>query len=420
MATSGADDADEFTDGGSTAEYIRVEGIKGVLTKLRAREHELRETEARVQTARVGIAAEIAVAESELDDAVNAPVRKGQDPTLWLPDELLMAILLVVPMASLWKKQCSLVCRRWAGTVRGVSVQRRLREGRWEAYAAKWIEPRLIGRHADFLILALGVGRDGTVYSGDMVGTIKAWGSSSGVQPLWSIQAHATQVKAITVCMRGNVYSGSNDRTVGVWSGVDGTHLRTLRGHERWVHAVAVGADNKVYSGSHDCTVRVWSGEDGSHLQTLIGHTSSVRALAIGRDGRVYSGSGDCTIRVWAHSDGAHLYTLAGHTDQVRCLACGPDGIIYSGSQDTTIRAWSATDGTHVRTLHGLSEVTALACSPDNRVYSFSGGDRVLRIWSSGHGGNRPLASLYIGQVFDLAIRPDGTVCTAAKGAFAW
>jgi WD40 repeat protein len=80
------------------------------------------------------------------------------------------------------------------------------------------------------------------------------------------------------VCSRavgldGKVYSGSNDTTIRVWSGDDGTHLQTLVGHTRWVLALAVGLDGKIYSGSWDETIRVWSGDDGTHLQTLVGHT---------------------------------------------------------------------------------------------------------------------------------------------------
>jgi WD40 repeat protein len=95
-----------------------------------------------------------------------------------------------------------------------------------------------------------------------------------------------------------------------VWSGDDGTHLRTLEGHADVVCSLAVGLDGKVYSGSFDKTIRVWSGEDGTHLHTLMGHTSIVSALCVGRSNTVYSASYDTTIRVWSGEDGTHLRTL--------------------------------------------------------------------------------------------------------------
>jgi WD40 repeat protein len=47
------------------------------------------------------------------------------------------------------------------------------------------------------------------------------------------------------------VYSGGLDRTVRVWSAIDGTHIRTLEGHTSGVRALAVAADGVVYSASH-------------------------------------------------------------------------------------------------------------------------------------------------------------------------
>jgi WD40 repeat protein len=57
--------------------------------------------------------------------------------------------------------------------------------------------------------------------------------------------------------------------------------------------ALAVGPDGKVFSGSSDRTVRVWSGVNGAQLHTLKGGMGAVHcvcALALGRDGTMYSG----------------------------------------------------------------------------------------------------------------------------------
>ena len=153
-------------------------------------------------------------------------------------------------------------------------VKRRKREGKWAAYEAGIIKPRVLKGHMD-VVSAL----------------------------------------AVKIC------SASWDKTIRVWSGVHGTHLQTLKGHPWLITSLAVELDGKIYSGSLDRTIRVWSGRDGTHLQTLKGHTHTVRALVVGLDGKIYSGSYDTTIRVWSGVDGSHLQTLEGPTAVMSVLS---------------------------------------------------------------------------------------------------
>jgi hypothetical protein len=60
------------------------------------------------------VRAEVASAESELDVLVNAPAGRGRDPFEWLPDELLVMVLVMVPLATLCSGACERVCQRWA------------------------------------------------------------------------------------------------------------------------------------------------------------------------------------------------------------------------------------------------------------------------------------------------------------------
>jgi WD40 repeat protein len=235
------------------------------------------------------VRAEMASVESELDALVNAPVSGGRDPFEWLPDELVLMIMLMLPFEVLWSGACKRVCRRWARLTESAPVKRRKRDVRWAAYEAGVIKPR-------------------------------------------ELEGHNQGVCALAVGLDGKLYSGSEDETIRVWSGVDGTHLQALEGNTGSVCALTVGFDGKkVYSGSEDKTIRVWSGTDGTHLQTLVGHTGVVCALAVGRDDKLYSGSEDETIRVWSGADGTHLQTLVGHTGNVCALAVGRDDKVYSG-----------------------------------------------------------------------------------------
>jgi hypothetical protein len=419
----------------STPAAEQVDGVKAHLTALHARDVELLaviETanavhDAEVERARAvrdaaiecataereALRAEMALTESEFGALVNAPVSGGRDPFEWLPDELIVMIMLMLPFEVLWNGTCDRVCLRWARLTESAPVKRRKRDGRWAAYEKGAIKPRGLAGHTD-AVYALAVGLDGKVYSGSWDKTIRVWSGVDGTH-LQTLVGHTYGVRALAVGLDGKVYSGSSDKTIRVWSGVDGTHLQTLVGHTDIVWALAVGLDGKVYSGSCDKTIRVWSGVDGTHLQTLVGHTDIVWALAVGLDGKVYSGSSDKTIRVWSGDDGTHLQTLEGHTEAVDALAVGLNSKIYSGS-DETIRVWSAIDGSHLQTLEWNSQaVLSLAIGLDGNV--FSANYYGILVWSATDGAHlhHLHGSAYEGIGYALAVMRDGTLVSGGS-----
>jgi hypothetical protein len=319
---------------------------------------------------RDAVRAAIVSAEAGINALVNAPVSGGRDPTEWLPDELIVMIMIALPFDVLWSGVCRRVCRRWARLMESAPIKRRKRDGRWMAYTMGVIEPRLLeGYTSDVNAIALGL--DGKLFTASSDTTIRVW-SNNGSTHLQTLQGHWHIVTALAVGLDGKLFSGSYDMTIRVWSGVDGTHLQTLVGHAERIRALAVGLDGKLYSGSNDRTIRVWSTADGTHLQTLVGHAGHVRSLAVGLDGKVYSGSSDRTIRVWSGDNGAHAYTLEGHTSVVSALCVGINGKVYSGSWDGSIRAWSGADGAHLQIIAaslGDGHVEAMAVGRDGKIY---------------------------------------------------
>ena len=362
---------------------------------------------------REAVRAKVAVVESLLNEAVNAPVSGGRDPTAELPDELMLLVLELLPFETLLSGACEHVCQRWARLMESSSIVRRKRGGRWVAYEAGEIKPRMLEGHTDD-VNALAIGLDGKVYSGSSDKTIMVWSAVESGAPthLQTLQGHTDGVCALAVGLDGNIFSGSRDHTVRVWSGANGAHVRTLEGHTGFVFALAVGLDGKIYSGSSDTTVRVWAGNDGAHLHTLVGHALYVKALAVGKDGTVYSSSLDHTIRMWSGDDGALLRTLAMHAGLVRALAVGPDARVYSGAGNDSIQIWSPDDGRLVLTLAGDMRgggINALVASHDLKVFSGSD-DGTLRVWNSKSGARMHAFNVSAERVHALAMGSDGTL----------
>jgi len=244
----------------------------------------------RVTAEREAVRADMASAESEFDALVRAPVSGGRDPFEWLPDELIVMIMVRLPFEVLQGRVCERVCQRWERLMERAPVQRQKRDGRWAAYEAGAIKPR-------------------------------------------TLEGHGGAVYALAVGLTGKVYSGSDGMMIQVWSVENGSHIQTLVGHRDVVSALAVGLTGKVYSGSYDRTIRVWSGDDGTHLKTLaeLQLGQRVLSLATGPKGIIFSCLLNNTVQVRRCGDGALLYTLRGHTHETYALAVSRDGTLFSG-----------------------------------------------------------------------------------------
>jgi WD40 repeat protein len=102
-------------------------------------------------------------------------------------------------------------------------------------------------------------------------------------------------VLAVVVGKDGTVYSASNDDSVQSWSGEDGPHRHTIsrEGDATYTPCLAVGMDGTLYSGSYyDAIIQVWTHarREPRIVRTLDGHTDTVESLALSKDAHLYSG----------------------------------------------------------------------------------------------------------------------------------
>ena len=177
----------------------------------------------------------------------------------------------------------------------------------------------------DDAVNALVASPDGHVFTGSADKKIKVWMRDEKQQrrhcQVATLERHGSGINALAVGRGGAVlYSGAGDRSLVVWERVvsgDGDNwemvvLGALRGHERPILCLAAAGD-LVFSGSADKTVRVWRGVQRSYscVAVFTGHAGPVKCLTAvieppdcGDDDDdesylVYSGGLDCEVKVW-------------------------------------------------------------------------------------------------------------------------
>lgn len=290
---------------------------------------------------------ELVVAHVSLDAAIEAPVPNNVDPTLWLPDELLVLVLQLVFRPS----ACVNVCRRWRALCGDPRMRIHLQWDDWSTHGVPMIVTSgAVPSHRRVLSLAVHhstLTSGATLYSGASDGTIDVWFSRGGpCTHAQTLHRHAGPVTALAVSKGGMLFSGGEDGTVRVMR----TCLRTLRGHSDSITTLWMGSDNVLFSGSRDSTVVGWCALTHHQLHVFRGHTDAVHAIVGDSHGKLFTGSFDTTVRVWS-SDGEHLWTCRGHTDRVCALAMSSnEKVVYSSGRDEVVRAWSTADGSLLRT----------------------------------------------------------------------
>ncbi|ROV92612.1 hypothetical protein VPNG_09866 [Cytospora leucostoma] len=203
--------------------------------------------------------------------------------------------------------------------------------------------------------------------------TVKKWEiprqADKKAKALFTRKAHDKDINAVDINTAGQLFaSASQDKTVKIWSSIEGEVQGILRGHKRGVWSVkfapsntpvingdkgAVAGKGLILTGSGDKTVKIWSLSDYTCLRTFEGHSNSILKVSWlnqyaegDKSKRVQfaSAGGDGLVKVWDANSGETETTLDNHEDRVWTLAVHPEtNMIVSGSADSTVTFWKDT-----------------------------------------------------------------------------
>lgn len=211
----------------------------------------------------------------------------------------------------------------------------------------RWRCARRLEGHTD-VVLSLAV-EYGLAVTGSKDRTCRVWNlDDDNESPSCTVcVGHVDPVTAVAIGKDEHekifIVSAARDRSLKKWN-VQGQVLLSVAGHEKGdVNCLSTSeTTHLIASGSQDKTICLWSPKSLETTMTLSGHRRGVWQVAFHKK-NVASASSDKTVKVWSTHSGACLATLDGHESTVLCLLYLDDQIV-SGSADGTIKLWSSSE----------------------------------------------------------------------------
>jgi len=246
--------------------------------------------------------------------------------------------------------------------------------------------------HLD-LVQSLDFSPDGRRIASGGFRTVKIW-TRPEAAPAAEIKGVDAKVTAAVTSPDGKHSAmGLENGKVLIADAKTGAAVRTLPGHSAAVTGLAYTADGaQIVTGSQDKTVRIFSAADGKELAKLE-TPAAVSGVALVSDGKlVVTGHADNKLRTWTLSEGKltdkPVKEIAGHGGPITSLSAVPKAPtqVLSASQDGTARIYDANSGGQVRQFSVGGPVTAAAIAPDGQRVAAASSSGFVKLYNAANG----------------------------------
>lgn len=202
----------------------------------------------------------------------------------------------------------------------------------------------------------------------------------------YTLKGHGDQISRIAWSPDGDlIASGSNDRTIKIWSLGSGNCIETFPSPYSTITNLTWSSDGSLLAASSIYEdVYLMSSRTGMFHGKLTGHTGWVTSMAWSPDGVALATTcADEIVRIWIAANCMALKTLKGHRNLIRCIAWSPKNtFIATASSFGNVRLWDAKTWEHVHLLSGHSNsVNCMTWAPNGTTLVSSSADGTIRIW---------------------------------------